>query len=50
MKEEVKLLYKDGKVYVTGSKTQLLLELSSKELRKMYFGKEGVGTLTIVKK
>lgn len=48
--EEVKLLYKDGKVFVTGTKTHLVLELSSKELRKMYFGKEGVGTLKVVKK
>jgi hypothetical protein len=43
--EKVTLTYKDGKIKVLGTKIKAVCEISSSELRNMYFGKKGEGTL-----
>ena len=46
-KEAVKLQYKDDKIYITGPSIQGVLEISSKELKNMYWKGVGVGTIDV---
>lgn len=45
--ESVTLKYEDGKIKVIGTQVKAVLELSSGELKNMYFGKTGRGTLHV---
>lgn len=45
--EKVTLTYKDGKIKVLGTEIKAVCEISSSELRNMYFGKKGEGVLHI---
>lgn len=45
--ETVTLRYEDGKIKVVGTKVKAVLEVSSGELRNMYFGKTGRGVLHV---
>jgi hypothetical protein len=45
--EKVRLKYEDDKVKIIGTDVKAVLELSSSELKKMYFGKDGEGTIHV---
>jgi hypothetical protein len=45
--EKVTLVYREGKVYLTGDTIKGVLEVSTAELTKIYYGKEGAGTIHI---
>ena len=45
--EKVTLKYEDGKIKVIGTNVKAVLEVNSGELRNMYFGKTGRGTLHV---
>jgi hypothetical protein len=43
--EPFKAVYKDGKIKIVGNKVKAVIEIASGELSKMYWGKEGTGTI-----
>lgn len=45
--ESVTIKYEDGKIKVIGQKVKAVLEVSSGELKNMYFGRTGRGTLHV---
>lgn len=46
-KEAVKLQYKDDKIYITGASINGVLEISSKELKSMYWKGVGNGVIDV---
>ena len=44
--EPVTLVYKDNKIFVQGEGIEAILEISSSELKKMYWNGKGNGKVT----